>query len=147
MQRKPRRADEKLFNRQAAVISILQGFVVLLTVVIVFLSSTYRGFGEREARTMTFTSIVVANLALILTNRSWSQTILGTFHRHNNALWWIFSLTLLALGLVIYIPPFSSLFYFSPLQPIDLLICLVAGTISVVWFEAFKVFERYTSVN
>jgi Ca2+-transporting ATPase len=147
MQRKPRRVDEKLFNRRAAAISLLQGSIVLLIVVIVLLSSLYRGLGEQEARTMTFTSIVMANLALILTNRSWSQTILGTFRRRNNALWWIFGLTLLALCLVIYIPPISSLFYFTTLKPIDLLLCLGAGTISVAWFEAFKVFERHTSMN
>ena len=42
-----------------------------------------------EARTLTFTTLIVANLGLILTNRSWSRTILATFRSPNAALGWV----------------------------------------------------------
>jgi Ca2+-transporting ATPase len=142
MRRKPRSVDKKLFNRSAAVVSFLQGFVVLIAVVVVFVSSLNRGLGEEGARTMAFASIVFGNLALILTNRSWSQTIVGTFRNRNNALVWIFGGALLALGLVLYVPLLRDLFLFSSLQPADLLICLAAGFVSVAWFELFKVFRK-----
>jgi Ca2+-transporting ATPase len=38
----------------------------------------YQDHGERDARALTFTTLIVANLCLILTNRSWTRTILGS---------------------------------------------------------------------
>lgn len=142
MRRKPREAKEKMFNRNAALLSFIQGFVVLILVVLIFVSALNRGLGEDGARAMTFATIVFSNLALILTNRSWSQTIIGSFHNRNTALAWIFGGALLALGLVLYIPSLSNLFLFSALSPVDLLICLAVGFTSVVWFELFKILRR-----
>ena len=142
----PRSIDKKLFDRNAAIVSFLQGAFSLFAVVIVFVTSLGRGFDENAARTMAFATIVFANLALILVNRSWSQTILSTFRRRNNSLFWIFGLTLFALGLTIYATPVSSLFRLSALQLTDLLICLASGFLSVAWFELFKVFKKRVKV-
>jgi hypothetical protein len=43
------------------------------------------------------------------------------------------------LGLALYVPFLRSLFRFSTLHPIDLGICLAAGTASILWFEWLKV--------
>ncbi len=142
MKRKPRGTKEKMFNRNAAIISFIQGFVVLILVILVFVSALNRGLGEDGARAMAFATIVVSNLALILTNRSWSRSIMSTFRSRNNALLWVFGGALLALGLVLYLPPLSSLFLFSTLQPTDLLICLAIGFASISWFEIFKVVRK-----
>jgi Ca2+-transporting ATPase len=142
MNRKPRSMDKKLFNREAAVVAFLQGFVVLLIVVLMFVSSINRGLGEDTARTMAFATIVIANLALILTNRSWVHSIVGTFRKRNNAFWWILGLALLALALVIYVPQLSGFFRFTALQPTDFLVCVGAGLASIVWFELYKVAKK-----
>jgi Ca2+-transporting ATPase len=144
MRRKPRSINAKLFNKSAAVVSFLQGAVVLAITVLVFTSANSRGLGEETARTMAFATIVSANLALILTNRSWTQTIVGTLRKPNKAFWWILALALLALGLIIYVQPLSSLFRFSALNPTDFLICLGAGFVSIIWFEIYKVVRRRT---
>jgi Ca2+-transporting ATPase len=142
MQRKPRSTNTKLFNKGAALISFLQGAVVLSIVIIIYVITLSRGLGEDTARTMAFSSIVIANLALIITNRSWTQTIIGTFKKPNKAFWWILVLALVALGIVIYVPPLSSIFRFSALQPIDLAICIVAGFASITWFEVYKAVKK-----
>jgi Ca2+-transporting ATPase len=138
MKRKPRSMDKKLFNREAVVAAFLQGFVVLLIVVLVFVVSINRGLGEPTARTMAFATIVTANLALILTNRSWEHTIIGTIRKRNKAFWWILGIASLALALVIYVPQLSNLFRFSALSPVNLLICIGAGLVSIIWFEIYK---------
>ena len=149
MKRKPRSMEKRLFDREAAVAAFLQGFVVLLIVISIFVSSVDRGLGEDTARTMAFATIVTANLALILTNRSWAHTIIGTFRKRNDAFWWILGVALFALMLVIYIPQLSSLFGFSALDPVNLLICLIAGSASILWFEIYKgakiIFSRQKS--
>ncbi len=147
MQRKPRSMNKRLFDRNAVVLSLIQGFVVLAIIVVVFVSALNRGLGEDGARTMAFASIVLANLALILTNRSWVHTIFGTLRSRNNSFWWILGGALLALFLVLYIPQLRGFFQFSQLEPTDLLICVAAAVVSIAWFEAFKAVKKYIRIK
>ena len=48
------------------------------------------GLSEPQVRTLTFTTIVIADLSLILTNRSRSETILTTPGPGTGRLWWSF---------------------------------------------------------
>jgi cation transport ATPase-like protein len=50
------------------------------------------------------------------------------------------------LGLVLYVPPVQALFRFSRLHPSDLLLCLVAGTFRIAWFEVMKMLGRRDKV-
>jgi Ca2+-transporting ATPase len=120
------------------VLSLLQGCVVLVVVLAVYLYALSRGLGEPEVRAMTFITIVVANLFLILTNRSWTETIISTLRSPNRALLGVFAGTLVCLSLVVYLPPLRDLFRFGPVMPSDLILCSGAGMLSVVWFEIFK---------
>jgi Ca2+-transporting ATPase len=43
------------------------------------------------------------------------------------------------LGLVLYVPFLRGLFRFGPLHLNDLILCLGAGAVSVLWFELFKI--------
>ena len=89
-------------------------------------------------KALTFTTLIVANLGLILTNRSWSRTILNTLRSPNKALWWVLGGTVLFLGLVLYVPFLRTLFHFSRLHLTDLILCLSAGLVSIFWFEGLK---------
>ncbi len=142
MQRKPRSMNQRLFNKKAAVISAIQGIIALILVIAVYQYANMMNLGIDTARTMAFTTIVVTNLALIITNRSWTQSIVGIFRRPNKAFWQILALAILALLLVIYVPPLASLFVFTALAPLDLAICFVAGFGSIVWFEIYKVVKK-----
>jgi Ca2+-transporting ATPase len=141
MRRPPRSVKEPLFSPRTVGLSWLQGGSVLLIVLAVYLVTLYRGQGELEARAMTFSTLIVGNLALILTNRSWSQTILATLRLPNRALWWVVGGALAALGLVLYVPFLRELFHFGVLHPEDLAICLAAGVVSILWFEGLKLVQ------
>lgn len=151
MKRPPRDSKEPLFNKRTMMVSILQGMSILAIVLAVFGISILRGLAETDARALTFTTLVIANLGLILANRSWSSTIIATLRSKNNALWFVVIGMLVFLGMVLYIPPLRELFHFSMLHPIDLCICLVAGAIIIVWLEVLKIgFKKYNerkSVN
>jgi Ca2+-transporting ATPase len=105
------------------------------------------GRGDDLARTVSFTTMIIANLSLILTNRSWSNTIFQTIKTPNKALWWVLTGALVFLGLVIYFAPLQQLFRFCPLSTGDIILCIVAGTLSVVWFEVLKWLKGYTEIR
>jgi Ca2+-transporting ATPase len=141
MNRPPRNPKEPLFGRRTVGLSLMQGTIVLLVVLAVFMISYYRGQGEQESRALTFTTLILANLGLILTNLSWSGTILETLRKPNAALWWVVGGAVAFLSLVLYVPFLRGLFRFAELHPADLGICLAAGVVSVLWFEGLKLFK------
>jgi Ca2+-transporting ATPase len=142
MSRPPRPSGEPLFSRQTFLLSLLQGFSVLVIVLAVFGIALYRGLGAPEARALTFTTLVIANLGLIFANRSWTRIIPATVRSPNPALWWVSAGALGLLALVLYIPFLRDLFHFARLHLIDLAICLTAGIFSILWFEGFKIVGR-----
>ncbi len=111
---------------------------MLVIVAAVFVIAMLRGQGEQDARALSFTALIIANIGLILTNRSWTRTILSTLRSPNAALWWVLGGAVFFLSMVLYIPFLRGLFHFSTLHVDDLIICLAAGVISILWFEGFK---------
>lgn len=145
MERPPRNLKERLFGKKSLILSLLQGISVLAVVIIVFLLALHIGKGETEARTLTFATLVIANLALILVNLSWSKSIIKTFDFENKALWLVLGGALFSLILVLYVPAFRSLFHFSVLHFDDMLIALFAGILSVAWFKLLNIQSKIKS--
>jgi len=142
MQRPPRNSKEPLFGRKTLGLAVFQGVVILAIVLAIFMISLYRGQGELDARALTFTTLILANLGLILSESSTSRLSLKILQSPNAALWWVIGGGLLFLVLVLYVPFLRQLFSFSFLHPIDLAICLGGGAISLVWFELLKLLDR-----
>jgi Ca2+-transporting ATPase len=142
MQRRPRDPRAPLFGGRLIGLSIVQGTSVLLVVLAVFVISLYRGQAEDDARALTFTTLIVANLGLILSNRSGDRTVLETLRAPNRALWWVVGSSLGLLAIVLYVPPVRHLFRMSPQHPVDILIALTAGVSAIGCFEVIKVASR-----
>jgi Ca2+-transporting ATPase len=142
MTRPPRRPDAPFFGTRTVVLSLLQGLSVLIIILVVFVVAFKRGQGEEESRALAFTTLIIANLGLIFANRSWSRTILATLRSPNAALWWVTGGAVLFLGLALSVPFLRGLFRFSILHPADVAICVLAGMISILWFEVLKMVNR-----
>lgn len=143
MRRPPRSAPDHLFNKKMVLMSLLQGMGVLVILLAIFGVALRRGQGEEDARALTFTALVIANVALIATNRSWSRTILAILRTPNPAMWWVAGSALVFLTLVLYVPFLKSLFHFSTLHPNDIALCVGAGAVSIAWFETLKALQRW----
>jgi Ca2+-transporting ATPase len=122
-------------------IGALQGLSVLLMILLVYVISLYRAQSELEARALTFTTLIIANLGLILTNRSWTRTILKMLRAPNDALWWVVGGAAVFLALVLYVPFLRNLFRLSYMHAVDIFICLGAGVMSILWFEGLKIID------
>lgn len=142
MQRKPRDPQEHLFGKRTLSISVAQGVVALIVVAIVYQAALYLKHGLDEARALAFVTLIISNLCLILTNRSWSRTIFASFKSPNPALRWVMGGALLFLGMVIFIPFLQRVFHFAPMHGIDFCLALIAGIVSITWFEILKIFTR-----
>jgi Ca2+-transporting ATPase len=137
MLRPPRSPEASMFGRRVIGISVAQGAAVLVVVLAVYAISLHLGQLESESRALTFATFLVANLGLIFTNRSWSRRIASP-SLDDSTLWAVASGALLLMALVIYVPPLAHLFRFAPLGPLDVGLCLGAGSLSVAWLEIVK---------
>jgi Ca2+-transporting ATPase len=142
MARPPRDPKQKLFARRRVLLSLAQGFTVLCMVLAVYATFLHFGKDEMEARALAFSTLVIGNLSLIFTNRSWTRTIWQTWRSHNRALWLVTGGAIVTLIVVLYAPALRSLFHFSVLHPDDLLIAGSAGFAGVLWFELMKLIGR-----
>jgi len=138
MRRPPRDPREPIFDRYTVLMSLVQGASGLLVSLGAFVAGRALHLGEAECRAIAFTTLIVANLALILTNVSWSRSIVATLRSPNRAMWWVVGGAVAFLGLVLRVPFLNQLFRFSALSVVDVLVCLAAGLFSVLWFELLK---------
>jgi P-type Ca2+ transporter type 2C len=138
MKRPPRNPKEPLFGKKTLGLALLQGGGILVIILTVFAIATYRKQGELDVRALTFTTLIIANLGLILSESSTSRLSLKILKSPNPALWWVIGGGVFFMAIVLYVPFLRDLFNFSFLHPIDLAICLGGGLISLLWFELLK---------
>lgn len=139
MDQKPRGFNEPLFSRRALTISGVQGLVVLAAVLAVYLWTVLGGRPHEIVRSMTFTTLMVGNLSLIVVNRSQRLPIWQLFRvRRNRNLKWILAGAIVVLSALINVPILRQAFGFGPMSLWEWAITLIAGLISVAWFEAYK---------
>ena len=138
MRRPPRDPKAPLYGRRLVWLSVLQGTSVLAILLAVFLATLRLGKGELDARALAFTTLVIANLALIVVNRSWRRSLWVTLRAHNAALWWVIGGAAFLLALVLSLPLLRSLFRIGPMHVPDLALSAGAGLLSIGWFELVK---------
>ena len=142
MQRPPRSRDERLFSKATLGIAVLQGLSILAVCLGVFVLAR-KGHSDDAARALTFATLVVAFLVVILVNRSWTRSALSMLRVPNPALRWVLLGTSTSLALALLVPFAQHLFLFAPLHATDLLLSLGVGVVCVLWFEGVKRFRRH----
>ncbi|MFA6078501.1 MAG: cation-translocating P-type ATPase [Candidatus Omnitrophota bacterium] len=139
MDRPPRDPKKSLFGGKLLTLSVLQGVFSLAVVISVFNVSLKMGQAEEAARTLAFTTLIISNICLILTNRSWYRSIISSLKTSNRALVAVVIGAGLFLTLAVYVPVLQDLFHFGIMHFIDIIICFAAGILSVIWFELVKI--------
>ena len=141
MRRPPRSADERLFSRETLGFALLQGLSILAVCVGTFVLARQARSND-AARALTFSTLIVAVIAVILVNRSRSRSALSMLRLPNPALTWVLLGASAALASALLVPFVRGLFHFAKVGAWDLLLALGAGLLSVLWFEAVKHFRR-----
>lgn len=142
MRRPPRPVTEPLFDRQLVLFSLLQGFGVLVLGMVVLARAVLGGLPEDDARVLTFVTLVIADLGLILTNRSKSRSTIASLWAHNPALWLVVGVATSLLTVVVVMPGLRDLFRFGVLHPDDLAVVAVAGLLALLWLDAVMLLRR-----
>jgi Ca2+-transporting ATPase len=145
MSQPPRKLQQPLFDKWAVVFSILQGLGMLAMVLLVYVLSIKNGFSVNTARGVTFITLITANISLILTNRTLSQTIFTSWRNRNPVMLPIIISVIAGLLVIFYIPWLSNIFKFSRPDKMGVMTAIGFGLLSILWFEGLKVVKIYFS--
>lgn len=142
MQKKPRALTASLFNRRELGIAILQGIAVTAGLVAVYQYAADKGYSEELARTMVFTTLVMANILLTEVSRSRIYSVFTVLRYKNALIGYILAATAALLVLTLTVPALRSLLAFSQVTWGQLLLCMGVAAVSVLWYEGFKYYKR-----
>lgn len=138
MSRPPKDIDEPFFGARKIIFSCMQGVGILVISLLVYFISLKSGYSEKSVRTLTFVTLIVSNIAVILSNRSWSTNFFKIIMSPNKAVKWIIGGSIVILILILNIPFLLDLFQFEKIGYLELMICTIAGFSSIIWFEIYK---------
>jgi hypothetical protein len=123
-------------------LGVFQGLALFVFVLAAFVLAMRWGHSDSDARAIAFATLVAGNLALIWANRSDTEMAFESVGHRNVALWIVTTGTGVALLAIIYVPGIRAIFEFSILHPIDWLVALSLGALSITWFEVLKLVRR-----
>jgi Ca2+-transporting ATPase len=138
MRRPPRKVTAHLFDVRMIASSVLQGFGIFAVAAALYGWALSQDTAEGTARAMAFTTVVLGNLGLIVSNRSRRVTLWETLHSGNRALWWVVAATLSALSAALFVPSARNMFQFGAVGGRELMACLIAAVVAFIWFEICK---------
>ena len=142
MRRPPRSTAQPLFSWPLIVWSVLQGVLVFMLVGAIYIIASRRSMPADEVRALTFFSLVLSIVSLILVNRSFSTSLVTAIRRANITLAWILAAVAGILALSLLVPAVQNLFNFGPLHWDDLSLTLGAAATILVALELAKTFWR-----
>jgi len=141
MRQPPRDPAAPLFAGGTLVQAVLQGLGVLAAVLVVYLWGTQQ-LDEAQARSLAFSTLVLGNLALIVSNRAGPRGLLASLWVPNGMLWGVMVFTLGLLALALYLPPLTGVLHMVPLSAGLLGVALAGAAGCLLWFEMIRVLAR-----
>jgi Ca2+-transporting ATPase len=138
MSRPPKDINEPFFGAKKIVFSCMQGIGIIVICLLIYILGLKMGYSEKSVRTLTFVTLIVSNISVILSNRSWTSGIFKILLTPNKAVTWIVGGAVVFLILILNIPFLLDLFQFEKIGYLELIVCTVAGFFSITWFEIYK---------
>jgi Ca2+-transporting ATPase len=138
MSRSPKDINEPFFGAKKILFSCLQGVGIIVICLLVYFIGLKMGYSEKSVRALTFVTLIVSNISVILSNRSWTSGIFKILSTPNKAVTWIVGGAFIFLILILNIPFLLNLFLFEKIGVLEFSVCTVAGLFSITWFEIYK---------
>ncbi len=105
MDRKPRAVNEQFFGVRKMMFSIMQGLLLFIMVMSVHFISVQEGHSEKEVRTIAFTSLVIGNVFLILSDLSKTQSVFKVLITGSRSLFVLLPVVTILLLVILNVKP------------------------------------------
>ena len=103
-----------------------------------YLLLMYQGYSHALATTLSFGSLVLGNVSLIVVSRSKKDHLFAILRKTNPSQKWILGFAFVSFLLLVSIPFLRERFQFSTLTPNGIAVILASGLIGIAWYELVK---------
>jgi Ca2+-transporting ATPase len=141
MARPPKDINEPFFGSKKILLSCTQGIGILVMTLLVYFIGLKTGYSEKAVRTLTFVTLISSNIAIIISNRSWTANFIKIILTPNVTVKWVVGGAILFMILILNIPFLLNLFQFERIGLLEAVICIILGLFSITWFELYKHFK------
>lgn len=133
----PRKRSTGLFTSDEFITSTVQGVIIAAGVLILY-RAIMDSHSLGQVRAIVFTTLVIANMLLTFTNRSFTENIFKTSRYRNLMAPWIIIVSTVFLFIIHLLPAARSIFGFEVVHYTDILLSAGVAIVSVIWFEVYK---------
>ena len=142
MLRPPRSINQKLFSLQNISMALLQGAGLTVIVVGLYFWLINMGSSYAMATTLSFGSLVLGNISLIVVSRSKNDHLFRILQKSNPSQKWILGIGVISFGFLITVPFLRDRFQFTVPTLEGALAILASGLIGIMWYELVKLGYR-----
>ena len=140
MSQPPRKPRSGIFDRREMLLALLQGLSIFALVFAIFIGNIASNTSEEKIRSLTFAALVIANVVLILINRSRTLTLWEALvKRRNVAIPWLIIGAMTLLLMLLNIPLLRDAFDLASLEWREYLLLLALSYLSVSWLDLHKI--------
>ncbi|EDT75785.1 cation-translocating P-type ATPase [Clostridium butyricum] len=143
MDNPPRPPQEPLLTRNLTIKVVLQGIIMFLAAFMPFHYMIDLGISSEYARSFSLITFIVANVTLVLVNRSNTELLYHLIKEKGSKVRLIVnSMALIMVFAIVYIPILNSFFRTEKIGIYPLIIAIVLGFISTGWWEIVKITRK-----
>ncbi|PWA04211.1 cation-translocating P-type ATPase [Flavobacterium psychrotolerans] len=142
MKRPPRDAKEHFFGRKKIFLSILQGFLLLTTVLSVYFYSLYEKHSEGEVRAIAFSTLIIGNIFLIVTNLSVTRSFISVITEIKSVIFLILLAAFIMLFLILTVPFLQEIFNFQITSYLHFISAFLGAFALLIILETEKYFKN-----
>lgn len=147
MTRPPRPVNKKFFGWASMIKSMSKGFLLLAAVLAVFLITLHEGHSPDEVRAISFSTLIIGNLIMIIHSLSQTRDFISVLRENNKALVFITLIAICILTLILSIPFLQDLFSMQFPGYYHFSVALAAGLLLLLFLEGFKKFNYIRGRN
>ncbi|WP_394897589.1 cation-translocating P-type ATPase [Clostridium butyricum] len=143
MENPPRPPQEPLLTRNLTIKVVLQGVVMFLAAFMPFHYMIDLGISSEYARSFSLITFIVANVTLVLVNRSNTELLYHLIKEKGSRVRLIVnSMALIMVFAIVYIPILNGFFRTEKIGIYPLIFAIVLGFISTGWWEIVKITRK-----
>jgi len=142
MRKPPRSIHQKLFSLQTISMALLQGAGLTFIVVGLYLLLIHMNYSHAVATTLSFGSLVLGNISLIIVSRSKNDHLIKILQKTNPSQKWILGVGAVAFGFLVTIPFLRERFQFTEPSIEGALVIIASSIVGLIWYELVKLGYR-----
>ncbi|BBK78077.1 cation-translocating P-type ATPase [Clostridium butyricum] len=143
MENPPRSPQEPLLTRNLTIKVVLQGIIMFLAAFMPFHYMIDLGISSEYARSFSLITFIVANVTLVLVNRSNTELLYHLIKEKGSKVRLIVnSMALIMVFAIVYIPILNGFFRTEKIGVYPLIFAIVLGFISTGWWEIVKITRK-----